>query len=477
MAGRRQQKSPRPKRGLWLLVSFAWLYAGQAGAFEMEMGPVTLQDTFTTPAWTSVVFQQAFSARPVVVAMPTTDGGDPATVRIRNVTSTGFEILQVEPNANDGPHIAMSTAYLAIEAGNHLLPDGSRITVLEQSTTSFANRFISTTWDTVAFPSAFTGAPAVVAQIQTMANESQSPPGNASVPFMDVGIRNVNAGSMQVTLERAESSAGSVTVSERIGIVAIESATNFSFTDAFSNSVQLQSILTPANIRGYGDGCFTNNYAASFSTTPLAVASTNTRSGNNGGWVRRCSQSGTSLGLTVDEDIDNDSERNHTGESAGIIAASTAFHANFDVDLLVSKNVSTQADPFNGVTNPKAIPNADVEYRIGVINRGSASPDIDTVTVTDDIPSALRLCVVAACYAGGPIIFDDSGSPVTTGVSLGTIEYSNDGGTSFGYSPSPDSDGFDAAVDAVRITLSGVLTSIAPAGAPSFELRLAARVN
>lgn len=477
MASKRQQESPISNRGPWLLASCAWLFAGQAGAFEMEMGSVTLQDTFTTPGWTSITFQQTFSARPVVVALPTTDGGDPATVRIRNVTTTGFEILQVEPSANDGPHVAMPTAYLGIEVGNHLLPDGSRITVLERSTTSFANRFISTTWDTVAFPSAFAGAPAVVAQIQTMTNESQSPPGTSSAPFMDVGIQNVNAGSMQVTLERAESTAGSVTVSERIGIVAVQNGMDFSFTDAFSSSVRLQSLLTTVNIQGYGNGCFTNNYAASFSTTPLAVASANTRSGNNGGWVRRCSQSGTSLGLTVDEDIDNDSERNHTGESAGIIAASTAFHANFDADLLVSKNVSTQADPFNGVTNPKAIPNADVEYRIGVINRGSASPDIDTVTITDDIPSALRLCVVAACYAGGPIIFDDSGSPVSTGVSLGTIEYSNNGGASFGYLPSPDSDGFDAAVDAVRITLSGMLTSIAPAGAPSFELRLAARVN
>ena len=388
MASRCRQKSSSPIRGFRILAGCAWLCAGQVSAFEMEMGSVTVQDTFTTPAWTSVTFQQPFAARPVVVALPTTDGGDPATVRIRNVTSTGFEVLQVEPNANDGPHVAMPTAYLAVETGNHLLPGGERVIALERSTTSFANRFISTTWDTVAFPSTFIGTPAIVAQIQTMANESQSPPGNSSVPFMDVGIQNVNSGSMQVTLERAESIAGAVNVSERIGIVAIQSATNFTFTDALSNSVQLQSLLTPANIRGYSDGCFANSYSSPFASTPLAVASTNTRSGNNGGWVRRCSTSGTALGLTVDEDIDNDSERNHTGESAGIIAASRAFHANFDVDLLVSKNVSTQADPFNGGTNPKAIPNADVEYRIGVTNRGSASPDIDTVTITDDIPSA-----------------------------------------------------------------------------------------
>ena len=63
-----------------------------------------------------------------------------------------------------------------------------------------------------------------------------------------------------------------------------------------------------------------------------------TRNGNNGGWLRRCSQSSSSIGLTVDEDIDTDSERSHIGEAAGIVAASTAFHVNFAVDLAVSKS-------------------------------------------------------------------------------------------------------------------------------------------
>ncbi len=468
---------PRPWQS-WTNIAVSCVCAtSAANAFEMEMGQAIVQDTFVTSAWTSIAFAQPFSARPVVTVLPTTNGGDPMTLRIRNVTTTGFEVVQTEPSGNDGRHLQNTTAYIAVEPGNHILPDGSRIVAIEHSTTSFANRLLSTTWDTVGFPSGFSGTPAIVAQIQSTANESQSPPTNSSVPFMDVGIRNVTAGTLQVTLERAESTAGSVTFNERIGIIAVQNSLNLSFTDAFSNTIQLQSLLTPTNIRGFDDGCFSNNYATAFAATPLTVASANSRSGNNGGWIRRCSESSSALGLTTDEDIDSDAERNHTGESAGVIAASTAFHANFDVDLLVSKNVSTTADPINAGSNPKAIPGADVEYTIGVVNRGSTSPDPDTVTITDDLPSDLRLCVSATCLAGGPIVFDDSSSPVSTGVSLGTIEYSNNGGTSFVYAPSPDAEGFDAAVNAVRISLDGVLASIAPAGTPSFELRLAARVN
>lgn len=464
----------RWRRYLWLVPALA---ARATLAFEMEMAAVTAQDTFTTPAWTSVSFIQPFAVRPVVAVLPTNDGGDPATLRVRNVTTTGFELLQVEPGANDGPHLAMPTAYIAIEPGNHLLPDGSRITALEHSTTSFANRLISTTWDTVFFPTAFAGTPAVIAQIQTIANESLAPPSTSSAPFMDVGLRNVGSTSLQVTLERAESTAGSVTVAERIGIIAIDSGANVSFTDALGSSIVLQALATASNIQGWDNGCYTNAYPVPFAATPLAVASANTRSGNNGGWVRRCSQSSASLGLTVDEDIDTDAERSHIGESAGIVAASSAFHANFAPDLLVSKNYSLLADPHNGSSNPKNIPNADGEYVIGIVNRGSGSPDTDTLVVTDDIPAEVRLCVTAACQAGGPVVLDSSSSPVPPGVTIGSVAYSNDGGSSYSYVPIPDADGFDPAVDSVQITMSGALAPIAPAGSPSFDLILAVRVN
>ena len=449
-----------------------------SAAFEMEMGAVTLQDTFTTPAWTTVVFQQAFAVTPLVFALPTDQGSDPSTIRIRSVTTTGFEILQVEPPANDGPHVAMDTAYLAIEPGNHTLPDGSAISAFSHVTTSFVNRFLpGQNWDTIAYTTTFAGTPAVLGSIQTTVSETGNPPATSSIPFMDVGIRNVTSTGMQVTLERAESTAGTVTFGETIALLVIDNLANINFVDAFGTSVQLQSLATASNVQGWDNGCFTNSYGVAFSGTPLAVASANSRFGNNGGWVRRCSESATALGLTIDEDIDNDTERSHIGESAGIIAASVAFHANLDVDLSVVKSVTTLSDPVNGSTNPKAIPIATVGFTIGVENSGSVSPDGSTLVVTDVIPNQLSLCVTGACFAGGPVILDTSGSPVPPGVSIGAVDYSDDGGTTYTYVPVPDVDGFDSAIDAIRVTLNGTMASIASAGAPSFELQMAARVD
>lgn len=448
-----------------------------SAAFEVEMGAVTVQSTFTAPAWTRVSFILPFSTTPVVVALPTNEGGDTSTLRIRNVTTTGFEVLQVEPNANDGRHVAMNTAYFAAEPGSHILPDGSRMIVVQHTTASFVSRLISNTWDTVFFANAFNTTPAILAQVQTIANESQNPPVTSSAPFMDVAIRNVGTTSFQVSLDRVESITGTVSNNEQIGIIAFESGTDFSFTDALGTPVILKGVGTAQNIRGWDNGCFTNSFPSAFVATPLAVASANTRAGADGGWVRRCSITSSTLGLTIDEDIDNDAERGHTTEAAGIIAASTAFHANFAVDLTISKNVDVQTDPYNGATNPKSIPEADVAYTIEVTNDGSGIADSDSVVITDDVPAELRLCVSTACLAGGPVIFDDSGSPVPPGVSLGPIAYSNNGGSSFTYTPTPDADGFDSAVNAIQITLGGALVGVAPAGSPSFQLQLAARVN
>ncbi|MDJ0793870.1 MAG: hypothetical protein QNI98_06440 [Woeseiaceae bacterium] len=464
-------------RAGWLAVSLLCAtLSPTVRAFEVEMAPVALNDTFSIPSWTTVTFLEPFDVRPIVFVLPTNQGGDPSTIRVRNVTTTGFEVLQVEPSGNDGPHVAMTTAYLAIEPGNHVLPNGTRIVALEHTTATFANRFLGVSWDVVPFPAAFPATPAVVAQIQTAASESQSPPSTPSAPFMDVSLQNLGPASVQITLERAESVAGTV-VPERIGIVAIEDATNTSFIDGFGTAVQLQSIATPDNIQGWSNGCYTNAYPVPFAAIPLAVASVNSRDGNNGGWIRRCSESSSTLGLTVDEDTDNDSERNHTTESAGVIAASTAFHANFDVDLAIAKTVTTTWDPVNGGSGPYSIPDATVEYTIAVENRGSLSPDTNSLTVTDDVPPDLSLCVTASCLAGAPIVLDVSNSPVPPGIALGSIEYSDDNGVSFGYAPNPDTAGYDPNINAIRVTMNGAFGSISTSGPPSFELILGAKIQ
>ena len=126
------------------------------------------------------------------------------------------------------------------------------------------------------------------------------------------------------------------------------------------------------------------------------------------------------------------------GDGAGQIdSAEDGQHSSRDsylsanATLAMVKSSTVAEDPFNGTTNPKAIPGARVTYTLDLSNTGSGAAD--NVVVVDAIPTDTVFRV---------------GSVVTTG----TVAYSNDGGTTWTYVPSPDVDGNDAAVTRIQVT-------------------------
>jgi len=306
-----------------------------AGSFKMESDRVTLNDTFAQTTFTSVSFRQTYDTPPLVFAVATDSGGDPSALRVRSVTTTGFEVSQVEPPGNDGPHVAMSVHYFAIEPGVHVLPDGTQIEAGTHTTTSVQRGpgvGGPPAWDALAFGGSYSGTPAVVAQVQGMANESGNPPATHSEPWLVTAIRNASASGMEVALERAEVDDGSVSSPETIAYVAIEGDVQGSFS-ANGNTILYESIVSGDTIRGWDNGCFTVNFSNTYGGPPLVMATQTSRDGNNGGWLRRCSLSASAVGLTVDEDIDRDSERSHTTEQAGLLVFSEPFHFPDDVNL------------------------------------------------------------------------------------------------------------------------------------------------
>ncbi|MEM6266763.1 MAG: DUF11 domain-containing protein [Pseudomonadota bacterium] len=138
----------------------------------------------------------------------------------------------------------------------------------------------------------------------------------------------------------------------------------------------------------------------------------------------------------------------------------------------VSKVSSVISDPVNEMSNPKAIPGALIEYLITVTNSGSGATDADSVVVWDDGPADAKFCLLQ--QSGGPVTFTDPGSNsglsysfANLGSSADDLEFSNNDGASFGYTPSADSDGCDSAITDFRVRPSGAL---APGG--DFTLRV-----
>lgn len=150
--------------------------------------------------------------------------------------------------------------------------------------------------------------------------------------------------------------------------------------------------------------------------------------------------------------------------------------------LTVSKNSETIADPVN-TSAFKAIPNAIVEYTLGLENSGYGYVDINTITLTDPIATGTTF------YFGSPLNPVDFVDGLTasglsfTFTSLASttddVDFSNDGGLSF-ITPTVDANGFDTTsppINYIRMNPKGELRGSDGTNHPSLELKFRVRVE
>ena len=153
--------------------------------------------------------------------------------------------------------------------------------------------------------------------------------------------------------------------------------------------------------------------------------------------------------------------------------------------ISLQKTSITLSDPVNGTTNPKAIPGALAEYSIKAINAGLTATDNNTIIISDAIPANTALYVNHISGAGsGPVKFVD-GAPLS-GVSYNFVNlasttdglsFSNNGGATYTYAPSPDADGVDTNITNIRIATIGQFLASGGAGNPSFTILFRVKVK
>ncbi len=168
--------------------------------------------------------------------------------------------------------------------------------------------------------------------------------------------------------------------------------------------------------------------------------------------------------------------------SSQLVTARTSLaSANVSIPppLSITKASGVYSDGLSSA-NPKSIPGALVAYTIAVTNPGAMAPDNDSVIITDPTPPGLMLHVADISTVGsGPMTFAD-GSPSSNltysflGLSSATddVQFSNNGGVSWGYTPTPDADGDDPAITHIRIAPKGVMNPNS-----SFQMMLRYRLN
>lgn len=312
---------------------------------QIEGRFIELQNTYNKAEWTTISFSQVYDEPPAVFMLSTNQGGNPAIVKIRNVTRTGFEALPLEPSGEDGPHITMGGHYLAIAYGVHEFPDGDIVevgkmqldaTTIQASTNSPwyipTGPLVPGTEDAryaeVPLQTEFGEQPVFFHSIQTVNNQvdvnGKKPPSEHLLPFLTIAAK-YEAPSYYIALEASETDYEPVTRTETVAYMATTEGFDRRFFDDNGVEVVWEADFADVLIQGWSDGCFRNNFKNSYTQTPLVAASKISRNGADGGWLRSCGVSNTRLGLRVDEDRSLDSERNHAEEEASILAMTSEF--------------------------------------------------------------------------------------------------------------------------------------------------------
>lgn len=332
--------------GLFILCftsfSFAW---------KMEAGSITMPSTFDEGEdYGAFNFQQTYDQPPLVFIVATSAGGDVATIRLRNITTTGFEASIVEAMSEDGPHVNMDVDYFAIERGasgtqwEYDLPDGTRFVVGEISTDqqSFNNTgpgggqdqedTETITIDSGAFASS---QPTVLAQIQTMNNVPNHEPENSLTPWMTTVVTDVQDDQFDVSIERSEdydqASGANFRVDdvddEVIGYVVMESSSQGQVPLASGAVTNFETINTVDNLfEGFSQNCNAQSFAGTYGSSPLVMVTKITRNSEDGGWFRRCSLSTSAVGLQIDEETRQEANaRTSSGDAASLLVFSGSF--------------------------------------------------------------------------------------------------------------------------------------------------------
>lgn len=304
--------------------------------WKMESGTVNLPATTAgSTQWQTITLQQTYDSTPLIFVLIDEgsgyNGDEPVALRIDTVTTGSFDLVQVEAQSStgdvEGEHAAVNVHYIAIESGEHTFSDGTKIIAASHTTSATVGRNdgIADVWDSINFSSSFSATPVILTGIQSLNNETAALPGAASTPWMTVASRNSSSTGFEVSLDRAETSTGTVSMSEEIGYLAIDAGVQSNVSDTSCTSLLYETIRTSDTVRGWENQCTTFNFSNAYTNAPNVIGSQASRDGGDGGWLRRCSVSNTAVGIAVDEDQAGDSERRHTTEIAGLLVFENDF--------------------------------------------------------------------------------------------------------------------------------------------------------
>ena len=256
--------------------------------FVMETGEAEVNHE-----WQFVPFNKAY-VDPVVVAKPISlNGGQPAVIRINNVTPEGFEIRVQEWDYLDGFHDYETVGYMVMEAGHHVLNTGIHV----EAGTFEANSAVKT----VNFDAGFNQLPVLVAGVTT-----------ESEPDAVTGrLSNITLNGFDIMLQEQESSKNGHYADETVSYIAWEPS---------SGEVDGMSYIVDSTFDEVTHKFSSIEFYPVFDSAPVFVADMQTTDGGDTANVRWQNKTGEGVEVQIDEEQSNNREVSHVTEVVGYMA-------------------------------------------------------------------------------------------------------------------------------------------------------------
>lgn len=168
-----------------------------------------------------------------------------------------------------------------------------------------------------------------------------------------------------------------------------------------------------------------------------------------------------------------------------IIPAANFSQCNGVYDLQLNSTAQVISDPVNGSSNPKAIPGAVIDYSVRASNTGTLSSDLNSTMLVQAIAADSEF-YVGTDSTTSPVTFVNGSGNNRTGLTFtfdsltsttDSLEFSSDGGNTFGYQPDAGADGFDPAITHFRLRLDGSMNPSLGNLQPYFDYKYRVRLH
>ena len=331
--------------------------ANPAGAIG-EAGRVTTGQAGKN-AWQTVKLKRSYRNPRVVMQSLTANGGDPATVRVRNVRSTSFQFQIDEWDYLDGGHTEEALSYVVLEDGTHTLEDGTRVVAGSQT--------VGTSWKKVRLPTPSAASPVVVSQVAST-NE-----GAAVVTRQ----RSITSSSFELLIQEEEKSDGQH-ASEVVHWIAMEPGTGQSGSQPYEGMIMSSSV---------GTWFRTATFRQQFRQVPVLIYAFQNFVGPDPIALRHRNVSRTSVSIRGEEEQSRDNDGGHSPQRVGIVL--------FEPGLIV------------GQTRPSSTRNAAQSTKspdIKVAHTVYPNPSNGLLTVTSELAEGSGRLTVTDAY--GKVVYD-----------------------------------------------------------------------